>query len=302
MAFCVLLAAIVFSPSYASAQNFTLQGSVKTEKGEPVPGATVIVSGTQLGATTDAQGNFLLRMAKKPAADASIVVSYLGYTSQTIPIGNQTTFEVVLHEESTAMDEVVVVGYGTVRKKDLTGALSTVGSEAILNRQTPTISQALQGAMPGVTVTRTNSAPGGSASIRIRGITSMTEGASDPYVVIDGVAGSIDDVNPNDIENITVLKDAASASIYGSQAAAGVILITTKRAGKSGASVAYNYTLGLDFQSKIPKYMNASDYMSAVNELRYNDLSSGGWYQEFSREMYTLSLHDALPINRKSVV
>ena len=291
MAFCALLAAIVFSPSYASAQNFTLQGSVKTEKGEPVPGATVIVSGTQLGATTDAQGNFSLRMAKKPAADASIVISYLGYTSQTIPIGNRTTFEVVLQEESTAMDEVVVVGYGTVRKKDLTGALSTVGGEAILNRQTPTISQALQGAMPGVTVTRTNSAPGGSATIRIRGITSMTEGASDPYVLIDGVAGSIDDVNPNDIENITVLKDAASASIYGSQAAAGVILITTKRAGKSGASVTYNYSLGLDFQSQKPKYMNANDYMTAINELRYNDMPSGGWYQEYSRdyiENYTL--------------
>lgn len=138
--------------------------------------------------------------------------------------------------------------------------------------------------MPGVTVTRTNSAPGGSATIRIRGITSMTDGASDPYVLIDGVAGSIDDVNPNDIENITVLKDAASASIYGSQAAAGVILITTKRAGKSGASVTYNYTLGLDFQSQKPEYMNASDYMAAVNELRYNDLPSGGWYQDYSRE------------------
>ena len=290
-AFCALLAAILFSPSYASAQNFTLQGSVKTEKGEPVPGATVILSGTQQGVTTDAQGNFLLRLAKKPAADASLLVSYLGYKSQTLPIGSRTTFDIVLQEESTSMDEVVVVGYGTMRKKDLTGSLSSIGGEAILNRQSPTISQALQGAMPGVTVTRTNSAPGGSATIRIRGITSMTDGASDPYVLIDGVAGSIDDVNPNDIENITVLKDAASASIYGSQAAAGVILITTKRAGKSGASVTYNYTLGLDFQSQKPEYMNASDYMAAVNELRYNDLPSGGWYQDYSREYvenYTL--------------
>ena len=285
LAFCALLTAVVFSPSYASAQNFTLQGSVKTEKEEPVLGATVTISGTQQGATTDTQGNFFLRMAKKPAADASLVVSYLGYKTQILPIGTQTTFNVVLQEENTTMDEVVVVGYGTVRKKDLTGALSSVGGEAILNRQTQTISQALQGAMPGVTVTRTNSAPGGAATIRIRGITSMTEGASDPYVLIDGVAGSIDDVNPNDIENITVLKDAASASIYGSQAAAGVILITTKRAGKSGASVTYNYTLGLDYQSKTPKYMNATDYMQAINELRYNDLSSGGWYQEFSREI-----------------
>ena len=284
MAFCALLAAILFSPSYASAQNFTLQGSVKTEKGEPVPGATIILSGTQQGVTTDAQGNFLLRLAKKPAADASLVVSYLGYKAQTIPVGNRTSFDIVLQEESTSMDEVVVVGYGTMRKKDLTGSLSSIGGEAILNRQSPTISQALQGAMPGVTVTRTNSAPGGSATIRIRGITSMTEGASDPYVLIDGVAGSIDDVNPNDIENITVLKDAASASIYGSQAAAGVILITTKRAGKSGASVTYNYTLGLDFQSQKPEYMNANDYMAAVNELRYNDLPSGGWFQDYSRE------------------
>lgn len=283
-AFCALLAAILFSPSYASAQNFTIQGSVKTEKGEPVPGATIILSGTQQGVTTDAQGNFSLRLAKKPAADASLLVSYLGYKSQTLPIGSRTSFDIVLQEESTSMDEVVVVGYGTMRKKDLTGSLSSIGGEAILNRQTPTISQALQGAMPGVTVTRTNSAPGGSATIRIRGITSMTDGASDPYVLIDGVAGSIDDVNPNDIENITVLKDAASASIYGSQAAAGVILITTKRAGKSGASVTYNYTLGLDFQSQKPEYMNASDYMAAVNELRYNDLPSGGWYQDYSRE------------------
>lgn len=284
MAFWALLAAIVFSPSYASAQDFALRGSVKTEQGAPIPGATIIVSGTQQGVTTDAQGNFLLRMSRKPAADAALVVSYLGCKTQTLPIGSQTSFDIELQEESTAMDEVVVVGYGTVRKKDLTGSLSSVGGEVILNRQTQTISQALQGAMPGVTVTRTNSAPGGSASIRIRGITSMTEGASDPYVLIDGVAGSIDEVNPNDIENITVLKDAASASIYGSQAAAGVILITTKRAGKSGASVTYNYTLGLDLQSETPKYMNANGYMSAVNELRYNDLPSGGWYQEFSRD------------------
>ena len=252
-AFCALLAAILFSPSYASAQNFTIQGSVKTEKGSRFPALPSFSRGTQQGVTTDAQGTFSLAvLAKKPAADASLLVSYLGYKSQTLPIGSRTSFDIVLQEESTSMDEVVVVGYGTMRKKDLTGSLSSIGGEAILNRQTPTISQALQGAMPGVTVTRTNSAPGGSATIRIRGITSMTDGASDPYVLIDGAAGSIDDVNPNDIENITVLKDAASASIYGSQAAAGVILITTKRAGKSGASVTYNYTLGLDFHPRNP--------------------------------------------------
>lgn len=136
---------------------------------------------------------------------------------------------------------------------------------------------ALQGAMPGVTVTRTNSAPGQSATIRIRGITSMTEGASDPYVLIDGVPGNLSDLNLTDVANITVLKDAASASIYGSQAAAGVILVTTKRGGNSGTSVTYNYTLGLDFPTSMPDYMNAVDYMKAVNELNYNDFPGGGW-------------------------
>lgn len=284
IAFCALLAAILFSPSYASAQSAALRGSVRTEKGEPIPGATVILSKSRQGTTTDARGDFVLRPAERPAPDETLTISFLGYKSQTLPVGSRTSFEVVLEEEATSVDEVVVVGYGTMRKKDLTGSLSTVGGDAILNRQTPTISQALQGAMPGVTVTRTNSAPGGSATIRIRGITSMTEGASDPYVLIDGVAGSIDEVNPNDIENITVLKDAASASIYGSQAAAGVILITTRRADRPGASVSYNYTLGLDFQTEKPRYMNAGEYMAAVNELRYNDLPSGGWFQDYSRE------------------
>ncbi len=116
MAFCTLLAAIVFAPSYASAQNFNLRGSVKTEKGEPIIGATVLITGTQQGVTTGSQGEFTLAVAKKPAADASIVVSYLGYKPQTIVIGSRTTFDVVLVEESTAMDEVVVVGYGTQKR------------------------------------------------------------------------------------------------------------------------------------------------------------------------------------------
>lgn len=144
---------------------------------------------------------------------------------------------------------------------------------------------ALQGAMPGVTVTRTNSAPGQSATIRIRGITSMTEGASDPYVLIDGVPGNLSDLNLTDVANITVLKDAASASIYGSQAAAGVILVTTKRGGNSGTSVTYNYTLGLDFPTSMPDYMNAVDYMKAVNELNYNDFPGGGWYQTYTKDV-----------------
>jgi len=190
-----------------------------------------------------------------------------------------------MKEESTVMDESVVIGYSTIKKKDLTGSITTLGGSAVTNRQTPTVANALQGAMPGVTVTRSSSAPGGSATIRIRGITSMTSGASDPYVLIDGVPGALTDLNPNDIENITVLKDAASASIYGSQAAAGVILVTTKRSKAGTSSINYSYTLGIDSTSSMPDYMGAVDYMKAVNELRYNDLPSGGWYQEYGQDL-----------------
>lgn len=295
-AFCALLAAIVLSPFAASAQNTTLSGQVKTEKGDPVIGATVIISSTRQGATTDSSGSFELRLAAKPQPDATLSVSFLGYTPQTIAVGAKTRFDIVLTEESTAMDEVVVVGYGTVRKKDLTGALSSVSGESVTKRQTTNISTALQGAMPGVTVTRSASAPGQEATIRVRGITSMTSGASDPLILIDGVSGSISDVNPNDIENITILKDAASASIYGSQAAAGVVLITTKRSQKNGASVTYSYTLGIDIPTAMPDYMDAVGYMQVANELRYNDLPGGGWYQEFSKDLVenyrTLNRHN----------
>lgn len=281
---CALLAMTIIAPSFAMAQNYKLSGVVKDDKGQPVVGAAVIVTGTSNGAATDIDGQFTLLMSESPSENATLTVSSIGYTTKVLPLGKRTMFDVVLAEESTLMDESVVIGYSTIKKKDLTGSISTLSGEAVTGRQTQTVSTALQGAMPGVTVTRTNSAPGGNATIRVRGITTITEGASDPYILIDGVAGSLSDLNPNDIENITVLKDAASASIYGSQAAAGVILITTKRA-KSGSSVSYSYTLGIDSPSSMPDYMNAVDYMKAINELRYNDLPSGGWYQEYGNEM-----------------
>ena len=164
-AFCALLAAILFSPSYASAQNFTIQGSVKTEKGEPVPGATIILSGTQQGVTTDAQGNFSLRLAKKPAADASLLVSYLGYKSQTLPIGSRTSFDIVLQEESTSMDEVVVVGYGYVRRVDLTGSVASVNTEEMQKAPVRSFDEALAGRVAGVQVTSSEGEPGSSVNI-----------------------------------------------------------------------------------------------------------------------------------------
>lgn len=275
---------LVLCSFLALAQGVQLKGTVLDKSGAPVIGASVLLTGTLTGAVTDIDGHFTLEI-KTPLDDKStLTFSCIGYSDVKQVIGKTTNFNVVLEESATFLNETVVVGYSTVKKRDLTGSVSTLEGDKVLQRQTQEVTQALQGAISGVTVTRTNSSPGSEASIRIRGITSMTEGATDPYILIDGVPGTMSDVNPNDIENITVLKDAASASIYGSQAAAGVILITTKRAKSGKAGVQYSFTLGIDSPTKMPEYMDAVSYMDACNELRYNDTPASGWYQAYPKE------------------
>lgn len=270
--FTVLLICFLAASGLLNAQQTTLSGQVKDTAGKPVPGAAIILTGTSEAAIADIDGHFSLTLRTKPQQGATLTVSCLGYADEVVSIGSGTVFEIVLRDDSQMLEETVVIGYSTVKKKDLTGALSTVGGEDIAQRKTQTISQALQGAVPGVTVTRSNSSPGSEATIRVRGITSMTDGSTDPYILIDGVPGSLSDVNPEDIENLTVLKDAASASIYGSQAAAGVILITTKRASKGKSGISYSYSLGIDTPTRMPRYMDAVSYMEAVNELKYNEI------------------------------
>ena len=278
--FCFLIAGLT-----ALAQETTLSGIVKDAAGVPVPGAAVFLTGTTDGTVADVDGKFVLVVKGALSESASLTVSCLGYADVTVPVGSQRQFDLVLADNTESLEETVVIGYSTIKKKDLTGALSTVAGADITQRKTQTISQALQGAIPGVTVTRSNSSPGSEATIRVRGITSMTDGSTDPYILIDGVPGSLGDVLPEDIENLTVLKDAASASIYGSQAAAGVILITTKRAKEEKASISYSYSLGIDTPTKMPKYMDAVSYMEAVNELKYNDLPASGWYQAYDKAL-----------------
>lgn len=285
--FIFILLGFWMASQLVQAQPTRISGHVRDEAGDPVIGAAVFLSGSRDGAVADIDGHFVLNLPNKPAAGATLTVSCLGFVDQVVAIGNKTEFELVLKADHEMLEETVVIGYSTIRKKDLTGALSTVGGDDISQRKTQTISQALQGAMPGVTVTRSNSAPGSEATIRVRGITSMTDGSTDPYILIDGVPGSLSDVNPEDIENLTVLKDAASASIYGSQAAAGVILITTKRAAKGKGNVSYSYSLGVDTPTRMPRYMDAVSYMDAVNELKYNDLPGSGWYQAYDKDLIT---------------
>lgn len=260
-------------------QERTIKGTIVDAAGVPIIGANVKVKGTTNGTITDLDGNFTLKVS----ANTTLEVSFIGYVTVEIQTGNNASLSITLQEDTKVLDEVVVVGYGTMKKKDLTGAVAAVKGGDLAARKTTNLSSALQGAISGVMVTRNNNAPGAAAgSIKVRGVTTI--GNTDPLVIIDGVPGSINDVNPNDVESMSVLKDAASSSIYGSRAAAGVILITTKRAKDNNVSIKYNFEYGLEIPTKQPEYMGVKRFLETTNELRYNDNRSGGWNQAYSEE------------------
>ena len=275
----------------ANQQKKIITGTVVDPNGEAVIGANVVVKGTTNGTITDMDGKFSLEVPK----GAMLLVSYIGYGDYETKVGNQSNLSITLKEDSKALDEVVVVGYGTMKKKDLTGAVGAVKGDDLASRRTTQLSTALQGATSGVLVTRDNSAPGATASIKIRGVTTI--GETSPLVIIDGVPGDINQVNPEDVENMSILKDAASASIYGSRAAAGVIVITTKRAKENDLSLNYNFEYGWEMPTKLPQYVGAQRFLEMVNETRYNDNKSGGWYQTYSEDQVNnwLKYHETDP-------
>lgn len=275
----------------ASQQKKIITGTVVDPNGEAVIGANVLVKGTTNGTITDIDGKFSLEVPE----GAMLLVSYIGYGDYETKVGNQSNLSITLKEDSQALDEVVVVGYGTMKKKDLTGAVGAVKGDDLASRRTTQLSTALQGATSGVLVTRDNSAPGATASIKIRGVTTI--GETSPLVIIDGVPGDINQVNPEDVENMSILKDAASASIYGSRAAAGVIVITTKRAKENDLSLNYNFEYGWEMPTKLPQYVGAQRFLEMVNETRYNDNNSGGWYQTYSEDQVNnwLKYHETDP-------
>lgn len=265
--------------SNVSQQNKkTITGVIKDESGLPVIGANVVEKGTTNGTITDAEGKFTL--AVEP--NAMLAVTYIGYVTNEISVSGKNSVSITLKEDSELLDEVVVVGYGTMKKKDLTGAVGAIKGEDLAARKTTQLSTALQGAVAGVTVTRSSGAPDAVGTIRVRGITTI--GDNNPLVIIDGVPGSMNDVNANDVESMTVLKDAASSSIYGSRAAAGVVLITTKRAKENDLSLNYSFEYGMEILAKYPKNVGAQRYMEVANELKYNDNPSGGMYQTYPQD------------------
>ena len=275
MGACSLLG--MYSPVTANAETSVqaVQQSTKKVTGTvsdamgPVIGASVVEKGTSNGVVTDFDGNFTLNV--KPGA--TLVISYIGFTTQEIAVGNQSEFKITLQEDNTSLEEVVVVGYGVQKKKLVTGATVQVKGEDIAKLNTTNALTAMQSASPGVNITQSSSQPGKGFKVNIRGV--GTIGTSSPLLIIDGInAGTADNglngLNPNDIESIDVLKDAASAAIYGARAANGVILVTTKQ-GKAGKlSIQYDGFVGWSNAYKVPGLVNAQQYMQLINETNFN--------------------------------
>ncbi len=259
-------------------QAQTVTGVVKSETGETLPGVTVLIKGTTVGTITDVDGKYTINVENKTQV---LVFSFVGMASQEIVVGDQTEISVVMQSESIGIDEVVAIGYGTIKKSDLTGAVASVQGDNLAKRSTQQLSTAMQGQMAGVQITRSSGAPGASATVRVRGITTLSN--NDPLVIVDGVPSSLNDVVTADVETMTVLKDAASAAIYGSRAAAGVILITTKRAKQNQFSFDYNYEYAIDKPTAQPKNGDVIDWMNIQNEVKWNDGASDP-YSQYSQE------------------
>ncbi|MDR0429647.1 MAG: TonB-dependent receptor [Tannerellaceae bacterium] len=247
-------------------QRKTITGTVVDENGTSIIGANIVEKGTSNGTITDIDGNFRLDVEN----EAILQITYIGYLTQEINISYQTSIDIVLQEDTQALEEVVVIGYGSIQRKDLTGAVSSIEGTEIQKIKGTQLSQALQGSIPGLMVTRSSSMPAASATIRVRGVTSI--GDSDPLIIVDGIPyANIDDVNPNDIQDVTVLKDAASASIYGARAAAGVILITTKNAKEGETSFEFDVSFGFEKPTEFPSPVGVIRYLEMANEMTWND-------------------------------
>ena len=297
-----LLLVFLFSLTWAFSQEKTITGKVKDETGNGMPGATVQLKGTTKGTLTDINGDFTLKV---PSTGGTLVFSYVGYLSQEIEIGEQTTFEVQLSPDVQKLDEVVVIGYGVQKKSLVTGSISKIDSKDITAVPATRIDQALQGKTSGVYIAQSSGAPGGSMSIKIRG--NASDGKNDPIYIVNGVkTGNIDFLAPGDIESIEILKDAASAAIYGAEGGNGVVIITTKKAVKGVSQVNYNYYHGWQSAAHTIQPMTAQQYIDYMKEayqtefdngvikktaydaamLKYNKMEADGYYTNWMSEIF----------------
>lgn len=249
--------------------NIDISGKVSDEQGGGLPGVSVVLKGTQRGTTTDVEGNFKISIqdGSQESVNPSLIFSFVGYLSQELPVGNRTTMDVSLKVDTKALAEVVVVGYGTQTRKDITGAISSINEKTLKEVPVTNAQQMLQGRVAGVYVTQTSNKPGSEPTVKIRGNRSVS-GGNDPLYVVDGIpiSGGFNDISPNDIESMEILKDASATAIYGSRGANGVIIISTKRGKEGKPVVSYNTWFG------------------ATKIVRYADVFKGAEFVEFKRE------------------
>lgn len=251
-----------FFTGLLSAQNLqVITGEVTDAMGEPLIGVSVLVKETSSGTITDMEGKFTV------SADIghTLQFSYVGYTTQNLVIASTAPLKVILAEDTQRLEELVVVGYGTQRKVNLTGSVSSISAKELANKPVMSTSQALAGLAPGLSVLTNSGNPGAGASVRIRGTGTFSSAGNSPLVLIDGLAGNIDDVDPADVESISFLKDAASASIYGNRAANGVVLITTKRGAEGKTSITYNSSFGWQKVTEMPDFLPSWEYAEYYN-------------------------------------
>src|SRR5450759_3794249 len=267
-------------------QQKQIIGTVTDEKGNTLPGVTIIVKGTTIGSLSDASGKYILNNVPK---DATLIFSFVGMTTQEIPSDGRMQIDVVLEETAIGLNEVVVIGYGTQKKVNLTGAVSAVKGDVLENRPITNIGQGLQGVIPNLQVIQSNYAPGHGVSFNIRGYTSLNGG--DPLILVDGVVQDPNLLNPDDVESVSVLTDAASAAIYGARAAYGVVLITTKK-GKKEQRPTLNVTSSLSTTeaTNIPEYVDSWQYVNYMNTASVN--AGGSNYFDQRLMDYTKKYYD----------
>lgn len=251
------------SELYAQSNTIAVKGKVMAD-GEPVIGATVLVKGVSTGTATDMDGNFSLNVASK----AVLVVSSIGYETQEVPVNGRQFINVVLKSDVVALKDVVVVGYGVQKKVNLTGAVSSLSTDELEGKPISNVLEAMQGTTPGLVIQQGSSTPGSVPSMNIRGLNTMNN--NDPLVIIDGIEGSLANLNPADIEQISILKDASSTAIYGSRASNGVVLVTTKK-GKAGkVEISYDFMYGVQQPTSLPKIADSWVYAELYNEAAVN--------------------------------
>lgn len=262
----ILVLLVILCSMPVIGQEINVKGVVTSaDDGQPIPGLTVVVKGTFTGTVTDINGAYSINVP----ANSTLEFSFVGLKPQEIAVNNRTTINVVMAPTTEAIDEVVVVGYGTQKKSVVTGAISSIKAKDLEKVAPGRIEQALQGRVSGVTIAQNSGQPGSASTIRVRGVTTFGEGGNNPLWVVDGVvidAGGIGYLNQNDIESVEVLKDAASAAIYGTRAATGVIMITTKKGTAGKLNVSYNGFYGISGPAKVLKLLNATQYAAIRNE------------------------------------